>query len=569
MEQKAALGHYHLHTDYKSKGYAKQHAEYICREGKYKKLKKGEMLVHTESGNLPEFAGGNPVNFFAAADKYEREDGRAARIIRVALSNKLSHEEMVELVRDFVKKEIGTKYAYCFAIHDKNAALDKTQKQPHAHIMFSERLLDGIERSDSQFFRRANTKKPERGGNKKSEEWNPMDKLPKVRKLWENMQNEYFEQKGIDVRVDCRSIKAMREEAIIQGDEAKAALYDRTPAGKIGYIGYKLKNIRNDQIQTLEWDTNQFLRFKLAKEYQQHKRTLESIYLLEIQKRKIEDVVISVKEANKRINEALKENSFNFSERNQRIKDIERRKNIIYRQLSSEAVTSTILNIFSKGEYKKNKNRYHDLEKQLKNVDQKISDLNAGKYAQMKIEDLELRKNELDKSKALHQNDKRKVSEIEKEIKNISQKIKDLKDIRDNKLSLEILTIKRAEIIDKSRVIVEVDKKIKEQVIKNVKPEKIELAKNNIMSKHYEKLSRLEKLEHSLVEQKEMLVKERAEFLAIKQDLKYEMETSIVIYRDRKRGTHTFSTNVRNGDISMSKGVRLNIKLYDERERTY
>ena len=39
--------------------------------------------------------------------------------------------------------------------------------QPHVHLMFNERLQDGIERDPEQYFKRYNSKNPERGGAKK------------------------------------------------------------------------------------------------------------------------------------------------------------------------------------------------------------------------------------------------------------------------------------------------------------------------------------------------------------------------------------------------------------------
>ena len=42
------------------------------------------------------------------------------------------------------------------------------KEQPHCHLMFSERLLDGIERDPDQFFKRFNSKDPSKGGAKKT-----------------------------------------------------------------------------------------------------------------------------------------------------------------------------------------------------------------------------------------------------------------------------------------------------------------------------------------------------------------------------------------------------------------
>ena len=69
-------------------------------------------------------------------------------------------------VQDWISQEIGEKYAYAFAIHNPRAMDGK--EQPHCHLMFSERLLDGIERDPDQFFKRFNSKDPSKGGAKKT-----------------------------------------------------------------------------------------------------------------------------------------------------------------------------------------------------------------------------------------------------------------------------------------------------------------------------------------------------------------------------------------------------------------
>ena len=49
---------------------------------------------------------------------------------------------------------------YTLAIHRGGA----DGENPHAHLIFSERVHDGIERSGEQWFKRYNAKAPEKGG---------------------------------------------------------------------------------------------------------------------------------------------------------------------------------------------------------------------------------------------------------------------------------------------------------------------------------------------------------------------------------------------------------------------
>jgi hypothetical protein len=53
-------------------------------------------------------------------------------------------------VKEFVDQELGNKHAYTWAIHTPKASIEGGE-QPHAHIMFSERTQDGINRSPDQF----------------------------------------------------------------------------------------------------------------------------------------------------------------------------------------------------------------------------------------------------------------------------------------------------------------------------------------------------------------------------------------------------------------------------------
>lgn len=59
-------------------------------------------------------------------------------------------------------------FAHTVSIHNP-AAMDG-EEQPHAHIMFSKRELDGVESPKELFFRRANPEHPELGGANKSRE---------------------------------------------------------------------------------------------------------------------------------------------------------------------------------------------------------------------------------------------------------------------------------------------------------------------------------------------------------------------------------------------------------------
>lgn len=209
------MASYHCSAKIGGKGSAGKHADYISREGKYSpELTQGtsklEDLEHTASGNMPTWAEHDAGIFWRAADEYERANGSTYREIEVALPRELTPAQRVALVEDFIAQEIGKNHAFTFAIHKPKAALEGGD-QPHCHFMYSERTLDGTDRDPAQYFKRANTKNPERGGCKKASGGKTRDDLKsellETRKLWATVQNAHLEKYGHTDRVDHRSLK--------------------------------------------------------------------------------------------------------------------------------------------------------------------------------------------------------------------------------------------------------------------------------------------------------------------------------------------------------------------------
>lgn len=147
------------------KGTAAEHSKYIAREGKHKKSPEQNDLITTQHGNLPYWTNGNPFELWKAADKYERQNGSAYREFEIALPNELSTEQHMNIVNALIKDHVGKK-PYQLAVHSPSSSIEGVP-QPHVHLMMSDRIDDGLERSPDQFFRRFNKAYPERGGCKK------------------------------------------------------------------------------------------------------------------------------------------------------------------------------------------------------------------------------------------------------------------------------------------------------------------------------------------------------------------------------------------------------------------
>lgn len=192
------------------KGKAAPHALYIAREENYMKdnddLEKMEAKAH---GNMPRWAQKEPNYFWKMSDEHERKNGTSYREHVIALPRELTPNQRHDLVKDWIEQEIGDKHAYQYAIHNPPALDGKDQ--PHVHLMFSERLRDGIERDPKQYFMRYNSKNPDKGGAKKANipkfSADRKEELKAMRERWEQMCNQHLEQANSAARINMKSYK--------------------------------------------------------------------------------------------------------------------------------------------------------------------------------------------------------------------------------------------------------------------------------------------------------------------------------------------------------------------------
>jgi hypothetical protein len=200
MCREARVASYHCSVKTGGKGRGARHADYIA--GRDDRDRRDiEAQGH---GNMPAWAGHSPRLFWQAADEHEREKGAVYRELEVALPRELSPEERLDLVRDIIKRTCGTSHAYEWAIHTPAAAIEGGE-QPHLHLMYSERVQDGIDRDPAQYFRRYNAKAPERGGCRKDSA-GTKTRLFETRQMVAEVTNRHLERAGMDDRVDHRSL---------------------------------------------------------------------------------------------------------------------------------------------------------------------------------------------------------------------------------------------------------------------------------------------------------------------------------------------------------------------------
>ena len=209
-------------------------ADYIEREGNYEKDR--EELEHKEHGNMPEWAKDDPHSYWEAADEHERANGRLYREVQFALPKELNEEQRRELASSFAASVTeGERLPYTLAIHRGGP----NGENPHAHLMFSERPNDGIERGKEQWFKRYNAKAPEKGGTQKSRAAMPQAWLEDTRKAWAREANAALERAGRGERIDHRSLAERRDVAERSGDLQQAAELSREPNVHLGPERYR------------------------------------------------------------------------------------------------------------------------------------------------------------------------------------------------------------------------------------------------------------------------------------------------------------------------------------------
>ena len=210
-----AISHFRVKGGSKAKGASgRENFRYLCREGKYQQRND---LVEVTHQNYPAWAKEDPKQFWQAADIYERANARVYTELEIALPRELSQSQQQRLINDFVRQEIGDRHPYTLVLHCPQS-LDGG-RNPHAHIMMTERsLVDGIARDQETFFKRANSKYPERGGAAKDPDWNRKEKVVELRASWEKAVNLSLKRAGIDAVI---SMKSLAEQGIERIPEPK------------------------------------------------------------------------------------------------------------------------------------------------------------------------------------------------------------------------------------------------------------------------------------------------------------------------------------------------------------
>lgn len=221
--------------------FAASHVQYINREAAFKQ--RGGCVY--QNHHLPKWAKGSAKKFFAAADRYEGANRVRYKEIEFMLPNDLELEQHKEIIEKFLENHLKDFY-YTYAVHNKIGVMSNGEHHPHVHIMFSERKLDDAElekeRPACRFFAYP-TRNPKtladkrKGGALKDRKWEDKYRskyLSYMREDFAKIQNEILEKYDIPDRVDHRSLKLQRDEALVNGNLRLAELLNRLPEEHIG-----------------------------------------------------------------------------------------------------------------------------------------------------------------------------------------------------------------------------------------------------------------------------------------------------------------------------------------------
>jgi hypothetical protein len=211
-----ALFYFNHRTYTKTATRAAQVVAYLQREGEYapkveqvdyltRKSNGRDDLRHTQLTYFPSWANNDPTAFFNASQTYERVNGRWATALQLALPRELSLPQHIALADDFVQT-ILKDHPSLYVLHEPTSKVDGLS-QPHIHVLFSERTIDGISRTDAEFFRRYNPQHPERGGAKKDPFFTQRRAVDRLRDAYADLTNYHLERAGHDARIDPRSLK--------------------------------------------------------------------------------------------------------------------------------------------------------------------------------------------------------------------------------------------------------------------------------------------------------------------------------------------------------------------------
>lgn len=227
------------------KGQALEHSSYIMRNGRHRVR---EDLEDQGFGNMPAWAADDPRKLWRMADRYERANGAVYREIVIPLPSELNLPQRKELVKTLVEEFAGSK-PHQYAVHAPMSSLAGLLN-PHLHLMFTDRVPDGIEREPQRVFCRYNARHPNQGGWKKDSGGRNRlalrDEMIEKRKRCADLENAMLLACGHPARVDHRTLS---EQGLARNPEhhlGQARIRRMTAKEKNAYVETRCASDQSD-----------------------------------------------------------------------------------------------------------------------------------------------------------------------------------------------------------------------------------------------------------------------------------------------------------------------------------
>lgn len=202
---------FHLNVKYRSRdggGSCEAAMEYIAREGRYKG--RGDKVRWVQSLHMPAWAGGATARVYwhAAEGPHSRANARTAMLVEFAIPKELPPEDQDALVLEMMEQlsQMGVEEpGHLARLPVTGGVHEGYGRNPHAHVLLSLSLNDGIARDELTWFRRHSPKAPEKGGARRSSYVTQRRWLYRVREEWASLANAALVRRGLKPTLDHRS----------------------------------------------------------------------------------------------------------------------------------------------------------------------------------------------------------------------------------------------------------------------------------------------------------------------------------------------------------------------------
>lgn len=188
----------HLHTEYIGRsrgGSVTEKVDYVLRQGK--SVNKPDKVVEVFQLNMPTWAESSNHFWRALEKRTTRKNAMLAFYGDIAFPRELNVEACVQLARRYLsyvcvfsaQGAYGGAVTCTAAIHEGKAGGGSAAGNMHLHVVFSTTINDGVSRTETQYFARANRKKMSSSGAPRSRNMGTKPWLKHLRETFAAMCN--------------------------------------------------------------------------------------------------------------------------------------------------------------------------------------------------------------------------------------------------------------------------------------------------------------------------------------------------------------------------------------------